>query len=76
MKLFKKRDYAGSIRKVCSDDKKICFGIVGTVHDLLDEEILEYADHPPETWVFIPAPDTRQKLEFGKTREAVLKKLT
>lgn len=76
MKLFKKRDYAGSIRKVYSDDKKICFGIVGTVHDLLDEEILEYANYSPETWVFLPAPDTRQKLEFGETREAVLQNLT
>lgn len=34
---MKKRDYDGSLRKVWSDDKEVCFGVVGTVGDLLKE---------------------------------------
>ena len=31
MKFMKKRNYEGSLRKVWSDDKEVCFGVVGTV---------------------------------------------
>jgi len=72
MKFTKKRDYNGSVRKVWSDDKEVCFGVVGTVDDLLQEGIFEYADYSPETWAFIPAPGVLQKPWFGKTREAAL----
>lgn len=75
MKFLKKRDYSGSIRKVCSDDKEVCFGAVGTVGDLLQEGILEYADYSSETWAFIPAPGIIQKPCFGATREAALENL-
>lgn len=75
MKFMKKRNYEGSLRKVWSDDKEVCFGVVGTVGDLLLEGILEYADYPPETWAFIPAPGVIQKPWFGVTREAALENL-
>ena len=31
MKFMKKRNYEGSLRKVWSDDKEVCFGVVGIV---------------------------------------------
>lgn len=31
MKFMKKRGYDGSLRKVWSDDKEVCFGVVGGV---------------------------------------------
>lgn len=74
MRLTKKSNYTGSIRKVWSDNKKVCFGIVGTVGDFLQEGIFEYCDYSPETWAFIPT-EVKQKLQFGKTRESVLENL-
>lgn len=75
MKLTKKRDYSGSICKVWSNDKKVCFGLVGTVGDFLQQKILTYCDYSPETWAFIPAPGTMQKVWFGKMRETALENL-
>ena len=75
MKFMKRRDDNGSIRKVWSDDKEVCFGVVGTVGDLIQEGILEYADYPPGTWAFIPAPGVIQKPRFGKSREDALANL-
>ncbi len=75
MKLTKRRDYSGSIRMVWSDDKKICFGIVGTIGDLLDAEILEYANYSRETWMFIPNPDVNLNIRVGTTKEAALASL-
>lgn len=75
MKFMKRRGDNGSIRKVWSDDKEVCFGVVGTVGDLIREGILEYADCSPETWAFIPAPGVIQKPRFGKSREDALANL-
>ena len=75
MKFMKRRGDNGSIRKVWSDDKEVCFGVVGTVGDLLQERILEYADCSPETWAFIPSPGVIQKPWFRATREAALENL-
>ena len=74
MKLTKRRDYTGSIRKVWSDNKEECFGVVGTVGDFLQEGIFEYCDYSPETWAFIPVQAT-QKVWFGATRDAALENL-
>ena len=62
MKFLKKRDYNGSIRKVWSDDKEVCFGVVGTVGDLLKEGIFEYADYSPE------APDRQSRWDIHPLR--------
>lgn len=75
MKFMKRHDDNGSIRKVWSDDQEVCFGVVGTVGELLQEGILEYADCSPETWAFIPAPGVIQKPWFGKTRKDALANL-
>ena len=55
MKFMKKRNYDGSLRKVWSDDKEVCFGVVGTVGDLLKEGILEYADYSRLFWASVLA---------------------
>lgn len=75
MKFTKKRDYTGSICKAWSDDKKVCFGIAGTVGDLLHEGIFEHCDRPAEDWAFIPAPDINQKVCFAPDRKAVIENL-
>ena len=75
MKFMKRRDDNGSIRKVWSDDREVCFGVVGTVGDLIQDGILEYADYSPETWAFIPSPGVIQKPGFRATREAALENL-
>lgn len=75
MKFTKKRGCDDTLRKVWSDDKEVCFGVVGTVGDLLKNGILEYADYSPETWAFLPAPGVIQKPWFGKNREDALANL-
>ena len=75
MKFTKKRGYDGTIRKVWSDDKEVCFGVVGTVGDFLKEGILEYCDYSLDTWCYLPAPGVLQHPRFGKTREAALENL-
>ena len=75
MKFTKKRDYEGSIRKVWSDDKEVCFGIVGTVGDLLKAGILEYCDYSADGWCYLPAPGIIQKTWFGVSREDALANL-
>lgn len=72
MKFTLKKGDTGTIRKVWDNDKKVCYGVVGTVGDLLKAKILEYADYPAETWAFIPAPGVMYQVKFGSTREAAL----
>ena len=40
MKLTKKKGYEGTIRKVLNDEKTKVIGVVGTVRDLLAENLL------------------------------------
>lgn len=54
MRFTKKRDYTGTVRKVWNDGKTECYGVVGTVEDMLKESILEYCDAPTGTWAFFP----------------------
>lgn len=75
MKFMKRSNDESGIRTVWSDDKKVCFGVMGTVGDLLNEGIFEYTDYFPKTWAFVPAPGVRKKPWFGATREAVVKYL-
>lgn len=75
MKFYKKRGYEGSIRGVWSDDKKVCYGLVGTVGDLLREGILNWCDYNPYVWVYIPDTAIQQKPCFGTTRDEALENL-
>lgn len=75
MKFTKKKDYSRSVRKVWSDDKEVCFGVVGTVGDLLDLGILEYCDFNKDGYCFLPAPGIMQKAWFGVTRDSALENL-
>lgn len=75
MKLTKKHDYNGTIRKVWNDDKSTCVGVIGTVGELIDIGVLEFADYDRNGWFFIPAPNTNQNFKFGKTREDILAKI-
>lgn len=74
MKFIKKKGDVSTIRKVVSDDKKIAYGLVGTVCDFLKANILDYCDYAGETWVFIPYPEQTKKypIRFGKTREDLI----
>ncbi len=72
MKFTKKRDYVGTIRKVWNDGKTECYGIVGTVEDMLKEDILEYCDAPVGTWFFFPKNSLCHKAVFADTRDGAL----
>ncbi len=69
MKFTVKKGDASTIRKVWSDDKEVCFGVVGTVGDLLEAKILAYCDYKTDGWAFLPFPGIMQKAWFGPTRE-------
>lgn len=70
MKLTKKRDYTGAIRKVWNDAKSKCYGVIGTVDELLETGILDFCDAPAGTWCFIPVD--AEKAYFADTRDGVL----
>lgn len=75
MKFTKKKDYNGSVRKVFNDDKSTCYGIVGTVGDLLNLGILDYASCERDTWMFIPNQQLNLKVRFGNTKKEALQDL-
>lgn len=75
LKFFKKRGYDGTIRKVWTADKEVCFGLVGTVEDLLKEKVIEWCDYNDDIWVFIPYLGILQEANFGKTREEAVSKI-
>lgn len=54
MKLTKKRGDTGTIRKVWNNEKTECYGLVGTIGDLLNEGIFDYCDASTSTWAYIP----------------------
>lgn len=64
-----------SVSKVWSDDKEVCFGIVGPVRMLLHYGILEYCDYDGDIYCFIPAPGIMYKPHFGKTRDEAIEEL-
>lgn len=78
MRLTRRVGSEDSIRKVWSDDKSQCYGIVGTVEDLTKSGILTFCDYPDETWVYLPLSQQGQEItlleaKFGATREEVLR---
>ena len=69
MKFTVKKGDTSTIRKVWSNDKEVCFGVVGTVGDLLAANILTSCDFDKGDWAFLPFPGIMQKAWFGPTRE-------
>lgn len=53
MKLLKKKNYEGTLRKVVDDEKTRVLGVVGTVDDLLEEKVLDYCDAPRGMWACV-----------------------
>ena len=75
MKYLKKKNDTTTVRKVWSDDREVCYGVIGTVSDLLQVGILDYCDCPTDKWCFLPAPGIMHKAKFGRTREEVVEGL-
>ena len=75
MKFACKKGDTSTLRKVYSDNKEICYGIVGTIGDLLKAKILTYADYPKNSWCFISANEAIAKTRFGATREVATEKI-
>ena len=67
--------YDGTIRRVWTADKEVCFGLVGTVEDLLKEKVIEWCDYNDDIWVLIPYLGILQEANFGKTREEAVSKI-
>lgn len=76
MKFMKKRDYAGTVRKIVTDDKTEVLGIVGTFKDLMDLGIVEkVTNYSWDTWCCIPAPGRIDRFDgIGATREEAIQK--
>ena len=72
MILTKKKDYAGTIRKVWDDDKTRVLGLLGTVGDLLDEGVLAECDANRDWWAGIRNDDNLRAV-FGRTREELIR---
>jgi len=76
MKFFRKKgDSETSIRSVWSNDHEVCFGVVGTVGDLLKTGILEYCDVSPEAWAFLPSLGIMHKARFADTKQGAVEEL-
>lgn len=71
----KKDKNTSSIRKVWNNEKKVCFGLVGTIEDFLKEGILKFCDYPKESWAFIPAPGIMLEVTFGSTKKEAIKNI-
>lgn len=76
MKLLKKRDYTGTVRKIVTDDKTEVLGIVGTFKDLMDLGIVEQVtNYSGDTWCCIPGPGRIETWNgIGATREEAIRK--
>ena len=76
MKLLKKHDYTGTVRKIITDDKSEVLGIVGTFKDLMDLGIVEkVTNYSWDTWCCIPAPGRIDRFDgVGATREEAIQK--
>ena len=76
MKFLKKRDYAGTVRKIVNDDKTEVLGIVGTFKDLMDLGIVEQVtNYSWDTWCCIPSPGRSETWKgIGATREEAIRK--
>lgn len=76
MKLLKKRDYAGTVRKIVNDDKTEMLGIVGTFEDLMAIGIVEeVTNYSWDTWCCIPFPGRINTWDgIGATREEAIQK--
>lgn len=72
MKFTKKRDYSSTIRKVWNDEKTECYGLIGTVGDLLEEKILDYCNAPANTWAFLPFDGMKYTVCFADTKDGAL----
>lgn len=75
MKFLKKREYAGTVRKIVSDDKTEVLGIVGTFKDLMELGIVEQVtNYSWDTWCCIPDPGRIEAMDgIGATREDAIK---
>lgn len=74
MRFTKRKNDNSTLRKVWNDDKSKCYGLVGTVGDIVDSGIMYYCDVDRACWCFIPVNDDRTPGEacFGATRDEVL----
>lgn len=75
MKFSHRKNTDISISKVWSDDKEICWGVVGPVKMLLHYGLLDWCDYDPNLYLFIPAPGIMQEAHFGRSRAEAIELL-
>lgn len=73
MRLRKKKGDTSTVRKVYNDDLTRCYGVVGTIHDLIQYGIMVYSDYDHALWCYIP--DAALPPHFGKSRDEALEML-
>ncbi len=73
-KFTKKKDYEGTLRKVWTDDKSRCLGLVGTVSELLEVGVLESCtNYSRDTWCCIPTVGYDTGVGFGASRDEAIR---
>lgn len=74
MRLRMKKGDASTVRKVWANDLRQCYGIVGTIHDLIGHGIMTYSDYDHDLWCYIPTTGTGaiSGPHFGRTRAEAL----
>lgn len=76
MKFMKKSDYAGTVRKIVSDDRGEVLGVLGTFKDLMELGIVEdVTEYSYDTWCCIPDPGRIERWDgIGATRKEAVRK--
>lgn len=76
MKFEKRSGYEETtLRRVWSDDYEVNFGVVGTVKDMIDANVLDWCEMSHDLWLYLPALGIIKKSHFGKTREEALEEI-
>lgn len=74
MKFTRKKDDVSTIRKVWDDEKKVCYGVVGTIGDFLSSGILTQSVYDKEKWLYLPK-ESPDKGQVGNTQEEVVSQI-
>lgn len=66
----KRKNDNSTLRKLYNLDGTECYGLMGTVGDLLKEEIFEFCVYDQETWCYIP--NGKGNVQFAKERDELI----
>lgn len=63
------------IEDVWTTDKEVHLGFVGTIKDMLKENLLTHSDYEGDTWLFLPSMGVMHHAQYGRSKEEALEPL-